>query len=178
MIGLRMRSMHKPIRRSGFTLVELTVVIAILAILAVVSFVAYRGIQDRARDTQRITDMTNIAKVLEVYKGSNKAYPNEQSSNWEMSTAYPNDFIKLLTTSGLTKRIPVDPINDSRHYYRYYLYSAGGNCDASKGPYYILQVVNLDKASSNKPKDNPGFTCASRNWTNEAWYTTGGYLSD
>ena len=178
MISIAMRKKDKTKRSIGFTLVELAIVIAVIAVLATIAFVGYKGVQEDARDTQRIADMTSIAKVLEVYLASNKSYPSPQGTNWEQSNVYSTNFLASLTTSGLTKDIPVDPVNDSRHHYRYYLYPSGAGCVPNKGPFYILQVVNLDKTSTNKPKNNPGFSCSGRNWTDEAWYTIGGYTRE
>lgn len=51
-------------KHSGFTLIELMIVMAILAILAVSGLAAYTGYIKKARDTVRITDITNINKAL------------------------------------------------------------------------------------------------------------------
>lgn len=44
-------------RHAGFTIVELQIVIVVIAILATISIVAYNGIQQRARDSQRKSDL-------------------------------------------------------------------------------------------------------------------------
>lgn len=66
--------MHKK-QSSGFTIVELLIVIVIIAILAAISIVAYTGIQDRANDTSVRSDLNNIAKKIELYKAATGAYP-------------------------------------------------------------------------------------------------------
>ena len=43
---------QRPYRQTGFTLVELLVVIAVIAILAAISIVSYNGISLRATDTK------------------------------------------------------------------------------------------------------------------------------
>lgn len=53
-------------RQKGFTIVELLIVIVVIAVLATISVVAYSGIQQRARDSQRKSDLAAIAKALEV----------------------------------------------------------------------------------------------------------------
>lgn len=60
----------------GFTIVELLIVIVIIAILAAITIVAYNGIQQRARDAQRIQDVKTIAKALEMYYLDNGEFPS------------------------------------------------------------------------------------------------------
>ena len=60
---------------SGFTIVELLIVIVIIAILAAISIVAYNGIQNRANNTTIETDMTNTAKKIELFKIDKSNYP-------------------------------------------------------------------------------------------------------
>lgn len=52
----------------GFTLIEVLVVIIVIAILASLSIVAYTGIQQRARDAERQTDMEALAEAIEVWR--------------------------------------------------------------------------------------------------------------
>ena len=53
--------------KSGFTIVELLIVIVVIAILAAISIVAYNGIQQRARDNIRKSDLAAISKALKLY---------------------------------------------------------------------------------------------------------------
>lgn len=62
-------------RRSGFTIVELLIVIVVIGILAAITIVAYNGIQVRARDSVRIDKVKNIAKAIELYYVDNGRYP-------------------------------------------------------------------------------------------------------
>ena len=68
--------------RSGFTIVELLIVIVVIAILAAITIVAYNGIQSSARDTKRVSDMNAIQKKLELFYAHEGYYPNStQMSN-------------------------------------------------------------------------------------------------
>ena len=66
----------KNIRNSkGFTIVELLIVIVIIGILAALVLNSFRGVQERARDTKRQTDVNAQASQLEVYYTDNGGYP-------------------------------------------------------------------------------------------------------
>ena len=69
---------------SGFTIVELLIVVVVIAILAAISLVAYNGIQQRARDAQMLSDLTNAAKKFELYAAEKGSYPY---NNAQMITA-------------------------------------------------------------------------------------------
>ena len=62
--------------QKGFTIVELLIVIVVIAILAAISIVAYVGIQNNARASERQSDAANIAKVAETYFAENSTYPS------------------------------------------------------------------------------------------------------
>ncbi|MDB5165359.1 MAG: hypothetical protein JWM00_249 [Candidatus Saccharibacteria bacterium] len=53
--------------RTGFTIVELLIVVVVIGILASISVVAYNGFQQRARDAKRISDVENIAESLSLW---------------------------------------------------------------------------------------------------------------
>ena len=61
-------------RKSGFTLLELVVVIALIAILSVVGISVFVGLQKNARDTKRKADIDAIAKSYEAKKVTGGAY--------------------------------------------------------------------------------------------------------
>lgn len=64
---------------SGFTLVELLIVIVIIAILAAVSFVAYNGITDRANDAAVRQDLSGLKTKIEIYKIDTGVYPEDSA---------------------------------------------------------------------------------------------------
>lgn len=61
--------------QTGFTIVELLIVIVVIGILAAITIVAYNGVQGRANDTAIQSDLANIAKKLELYKADYAVYP-------------------------------------------------------------------------------------------------------
>ena len=58
----------------GFTIVELLIVIVVIGILAALVLNTFSGIQERARDTARRTDINSLATQLEVYYADHGAY--------------------------------------------------------------------------------------------------------
>lgn len=67
--------MTKQIKQSGFTIVELLIVIVVIAILAAITIVAYNGIQTRAKVSASKSLAGNIAKKAEVYNTISGSYP-------------------------------------------------------------------------------------------------------
>lgn len=61
--------------RRGFTIVELLIVIVVIGILAAVTFVAYSGVQDRARDAKRLAAADAYEKLIRAYKEIEGDYP-------------------------------------------------------------------------------------------------------
>lgn len=60
----------------GFTIVELLIVIVVIAILATLVIVTFTGIQQKARDSQRQTDINALDSHLEAYYAQNGSYPS------------------------------------------------------------------------------------------------------
>jgi prepilin-type N-terminal cleavage/methylation domain-containing protein len=62
-------------KQTGFTIVELLIVIVVIAILATISIVAYNGIQGRANDSAVRADITNFVKKVHLYEADHGAVP-------------------------------------------------------------------------------------------------------
>ena len=64
--------------KSGFTIVELLIVIVVIAILAAVTIVGFTGVQNRARESAVQTNLSQQAKKLAVWKLQNgEVYPTD-----------------------------------------------------------------------------------------------------
>jgi prepilin-type N-terminal cleavage/methylation domain-containing protein len=63
-------------KRSGFTIVELLIVIVVIAILAAITLVAYNGIRERAQDTQIKSALAQAQKKVLAYAAEHSdVYP-------------------------------------------------------------------------------------------------------
>lgn len=155
-------------KQTGLTIVELLIVIVVIGILAAISIVAYNGVQQRARDGQRLQDMASIVKALELYKAQFGAYPaavGNSPGGWEISSN-PNanhPFLQQLVTANIVSQVPVDPVNTGdmntagSKIYAYYRYPAGtGGCPTA---YYVLAARTGE--SSTTSATSPGGTCSS-----------------
>ncbi|HEX6257866.1 MAG TPA: prepilin-type N-terminal cleavage/methylation domain-containing protein [Candidatus Saccharimonadales bacterium] len=63
-------------KQTGFTVLELLVVVAIVGVLVLVSTNVYSGYQVRTRDTTRENNIKIIVAALERYHTTNGEYPN------------------------------------------------------------------------------------------------------
>lgn len=61
-------------RPTGFTIVELLIVIVVIAILAAIAIASYTGIQTRANDSVVAAKVSSIAKMVEVYGAASGGY--------------------------------------------------------------------------------------------------------
>lgn len=89
----------------GFTIVELLIVIVIIGILAALVITTYSGIQKKARDTERKTDVNALHGQIEAYQAQNGKYPSLANMN---DTTFRTNNLKGLDNSALA-----DPNNAS-----------------------------------------------------------------
>ncbi len=62
-------------KSEGFTIVELLIVIVVIGILATLVIVTFTGIQQKARDSQRQTDINALDSHIEAYYAQTGNYP-------------------------------------------------------------------------------------------------------
>ena len=62
-------------KQQGFTIVELLIVIVVIGILAALVITTFTGIQQRARNTERETDIKALHGQVEAYYAQNGYYP-------------------------------------------------------------------------------------------------------
>jgi general secretion pathway protein G len=129
-------------KNKGFTLVELLVVIAIIAILVVLILVALGVARQKARDSQRKTDLHSIQTALELYADDHGGvYPQSGS------------LYTPATLSTYMNSVPTDPLKNSAGATVQYGYSTD---DASGNKTYILCAKLEQKGTAASDKYTTG----------------------
>ena len=72
--------------KSGFTIVELLIVIVVIGILAAITIVAYNGIQTRAKNAKTVNAAVQWVKALKLYNAEKGSWPTEYSCLGTTST--------------------------------------------------------------------------------------------
>lgn len=81
-------------KQSGFTIVELLIVIVVIGILAALVITTFSGIQQRGRNAERQTDINAVAGQLEGYYARNGSYPalaDVNAAAWRASNEFRLD---------------------------------------------------------------------------------------
>ena len=169
-------------KRQGFTIVELLIVIVVIAILAAISIVAYTGIQQRARDSQRDSDIATIVKALEMYYIDNGRFPPGSggtgviNASWSTTANGSWDNLAAYLVPDYISEMPADPVSTANANpqtlgnlnYAYYSNSGSSYCGA---PVYIL-IFNYES----KPKEDTFVgTCDTVNYSNLGPYSGSNY---
>lgn len=63
-------------RQTGFTIIELLIVIVVVGILAAVSVVAYKGVQGRAMASVLKSELSQATRQLAAYHAEHGVYPS------------------------------------------------------------------------------------------------------
>lgn len=89
--------------QKGFTIVEISIVLAVVSVLALITIIANNQVQLQARDKKRQSDMQVLQTLLEDYYKKNGDYPTGfclTSSYWTGCDAFNNNTpLETLTTN-------------------------------------------------------------------------------
>ena len=104
------QSGHQVAFSSGFTIVELLVVIVVIGILATITIVSYTGITSRANASALQSDLDNASKQLKLYQAEHSVYPSSLNvSNCPLdASSTPDNTYCLKPGSGITYKYSVD----------------------------------------------------------------------
>lgn len=109
--------MTKPLKgSSGFTMIELLVVISIIGLLSSVVLASVATTREKARDSRRLAEMNSMIKAIELYASSNNGlYPSLGTDD----VAYNFNATLSSLLSPYIRPVPSDPIGSSWHTYQY-----------------------------------------------------------
>lgn len=174
------------VNKSGFTLVELLIVIIVIGILAGLVVVAYNDAQAKARDTRRISDLQNIADAIGTYRvkyGNDIATGsgcggNGNGSGWfnaKYGTSYPKSILTCLTEKGYLTNGFIEPfnctsttdnsVNCKRLGYAYMKYTTGSG-DTSVTCVY----ARLETTTNTQDLTSPTHPCSTASASQAAGY--------
>lgn len=171
------KHMHKT--TSGFTIVELLLVVVVIAILAALSTAAFSGIRQRSRDSLRKQDLQSLAKAISLYNidngnyistGSGCGYSNN-GEGWVSEPSYTRSIIDCLQDNGYIQKNIIDPSGCSTNT------AACGtptpaymkvNC-TSGGTAYTYVLARMESTSMAQPADLNTTNCTYAGW----WATYG-----
>lgn len=137
-------------RNKGFTLIELLVVIAIIGVLSSIVLSSLNSARQKARDAQRVSDLTQIRTALEMYYHTNGAYPSTGGA-WRSECVGWGSYVGNNVIPGLVPtylpRFPADPSMNKAANTSCYIYRSADGKD------YALLDHNIQ---------DPGFNYLSR----------------
>lgn len=151
--------------RSGFTLIEMLIVIAIISILSSVILVGLGPARTASRDTRRIADLREVQNALEIFYNRCTHYPASPTPAPPPPQSCPagpkgpvtiawSDLQSVLTGSNLgVDNVPNDPTAGSDYFY------------GTNGSGYILGAA-LEDPNNNALQSSPkgiiyGVDCGS-----------------
>lgn len=115
--------LRKKYKISGFTLIEMLIVVAVIALLAaVVLYANITSSAQKARDSKRKQDLNKLVRTFEDYYNDHGRYPsandppdgNIAGSPWGSSL------------DSYVAQLPADPLSPNRYHYYYYQEGSGG----------------------------------------------------
>ncbi|OYW43862.1 hypothetical protein B7Z28_00540 [Candidatus Saccharibacteria bacterium 32-45-3] len=78
--------------RSGFTIIELLVVIVVIGILATITVTGYNGVKERALSTKAASIANSYARLLQLYKSETGSYPLASQSSIYICMGEPSHY--------------------------------------------------------------------------------------
>jgi len=153
---------------SGFTIVELLIVIVVIGILSAVTLVTFNGVQDRARFATSKADLASINKGILAFYAEKGYYPFPTSGctyswcGWDQGT---ETFVPGLSPAYLSKLPQLPASNESNDTYLY---------RSDDGKNYQLMRYRAGGLNATERINNP--LIATNDYATLAWgYSTIGW---
>lgn len=103
------RYLHTPSQQSGFTLIEIMVVVIILGILVAMVAPNVIGRIDDAQIVKAKTEIRTMENAMKFYRIDNFAYPTTEQGLNSLVTKPADPNVKNWKTGGYVDRLPEDP---------------------------------------------------------------------
>ncbi|HYE23255.1 MAG TPA: prepilin-type N-terminal cleavage/methylation domain-containing protein [Candidatus Paceibacterota bacterium] len=110
--------------RRGFSLLELLIVIAIIGILTSIALVATTQARTKARDSERMMEISQFGRILT----GNCYLPNAGPGDYDISEIVPELIAQNAQYAEYLSTIPLDPNGTASNTLYRYLVTAGGHC--------------------------------------------------
>ncbi len=102
--------------KTGFTIIELLVVVAIIALIAATVIASMSTARAKSRDAKRIQNMQEINNALNLYHNQKNYYPNPYAAQ-QITGSDP--FSVELKSAGVMPAVPADPLGGTTYLYKY-----------------------------------------------------------
>ena len=143
-------------KQQGFTIVELLIVIVVIGILALLVITTFTGIQQKARDTERTTDIKALHGQIEAYYATKGNYPTRTNLNdagWRATNMKGLDQEALKDPKGTVYTLS-DTLSATQYRYSV-LTSTDASCEADETTCakYTLEA-DIEGSGTNPSKTN------------------------
>jgi prepilin-type N-terminal cleavage/methylation domain-containing protein len=159
-------------KQKGFTIVELLIVIVVIGILAAITMVAYGSMQQRARDSKRMSDLQAIVKAGQLWGTSTDKNFSQINAGGASGTAVgwfdgrytsPQSTKEAFVATGYLSNGVQDPINRAVGGSQASAYMIAP-CDDSDVKSRVI-LAKLEVAPAQTVAQQVGRTCSSPYYT-------------
>ncbi len=123
---------------SGFTIIELLVVIVVIGILAAITTVGFNGVRARAIEASLKADVKNASQKLEIYQAENGQYPTSLA---DVGYEYQEDIDAFKASNDAILHyyaVEDGSVNGCSIYY-----NDDNSSPCNPGPAYCINVISL-----------------------------------
>jgi len=141
----RLHSLIQTRRASGFTIVELLIVVVVIAILAAITIVAYNGIANRAKESALKSDLKNGATQIHVAKETTSAYPSDAGTLKKSDSTSFSSYAYTTSTFCLEA-------SSSQLPGKYFYTTQAGTIQEGPCPAIPMQLITAANCSTNRAR--------------------------